>query len=1092
MNESPDTTANDPLASAAAKLLRAWNPRSTAERTAFLSGLGDAGPELDTTALRTLRECAALSGAVAPQDLVRTQPAEAAARLLDLTSSDFDRTATPDGWRWTLRFGARQEALTRLVGDGRVTGTLEAVEELPTDPAGELLREIAGHRIAGEPPTVPPTAATPDAVQALSWARPLGGVAAELAELRRRSEVAAVREAYAVLLTRGVIGRDRKLAQLRAFAEAPTDPTAAAPPLASVVGVGGVGKSTVIAELIRPYLDRLATPCAGDPIVVVVDFDRVRFRGDAQLELSYEVGRQLGWAVPEAGADFSVLRYQQRKQRSESLQDTYSGSSNVPESDVRDSYAFDSEAGLLVDLHGLTTRPVLLVLDTFEEWQSRRIDPFTSDRNDPETRVWSWVAALHDQMRLRGLRVVVSGRADASLAGRLGAAPLEVPIDDLDPADAIRLLEALDVPADGRAELAELAGGNPLVLLVAARFFRQLPAAEQRAFLDGGTEALKGYTAELRGSVLYNRFLNHLPAQLRTLAHPGLLLRRITPTLVREVLAPHCGLAGISLADAEDLINQLADQVWLVKRTNTGLTHQPNIRRRMLQLMRDDPRQAETIRAINVAAAAWYGRPADGGPRREQELPPADADTEWFYHSLMVDPSGWERRLTDPTERTRWAVSATALGSSVEDLPDALRALLLYVRNDELTASDVLTLPGAIAQDWVIRHGENLIKQVRATEALLVVASSKPRVPELPWMAQAYCETGRWSEYWPVTETPELPNADPRRILWQTGRYAAINTLCSDDPTHWMNYRQRLAMLPELTQSTGMMPAELVERAFLELLATTSAPGVTTPAGNPSLVPLPPLSTLPLTRIALSRGGISADGPELFPVDQFRRMLVWLAGPPETPFGLRKIAGLLRPDLEWVQRFGTLIGLSDGRIAEQVAYLRDWADRAKEASRPSIDMVLGEINLRLVRLVSDQIEVLPNSVRASVRMDVSLLDALRGDNPELRPAITQALIEAARPDGPHLLAELAQSVLPIPVSDLEPQNLPSADDPRVGATLTQLVHVVDRSGALMPFLTTAAERLPGAEPVQRVLHAVRAWDAAHEQLFTALAASLAQ
>ena len=60
-----------------------------------------------------------------------------------------------------------------------------------------------------------------------------------------------------------------------------------------------------------------------------VGFDRVRFRGEVQLELSYEVSRQLGWAVPEAGADFSVLRYQQRKQRSESFLDTYSGCSFV-------------------------------------------------------------------------------------------------------------------------------------------------------------------------------------------------------------------------------------------------------------------------------------------------------------------------------------------------------------------------------------------------------------------------------------------------------------------------------------------------------------------------------------------------------------------------------------------------------------------------------------------------------------------------------------------------------------------------------------------------------------------------------------------
>ncbi len=1097
MSNTPDTTANDPLAAAAAALLRAWDRRSTAERSAFLSGLADTGPARDTTELRTLRERAALSGAVAPRDLARTQPAADADRLLDLTSSDFDRTATPGGWRWTLRFGARQDALTRLVADGRVADTLAAVEQLPTDPPGELLREIAGHRVAGEPPTVPPTAATSDAVQALSWARPLGGVAAELAELRRRAEVAAAREAYAVLLSRGVIGRDAELAKLRTFAEAPTDRTAEVPPLATVVGAGGAGKSTVIAELIRPYLDRLAAPAAGDPIVVVVDFDRVRFRGDAQLDLSYEVSRQLGWAVPEAGADFSVLRYQQRKQRSESLQDTYSGANQVSESDVLDSHSFDAEAGLLVDLHGLTDRPVLLVLDTFEEWQSRRIYPFLSDRtgyNDPETRVWSWVAGLHEQMRLRGLRVVVSGRADASLAGRYGAAPLEVPIEDLDPADAIRLLEVLEVPAEGRSELAELAGGNPLQLLVAARFFRQLSTAGQRAFLAGGTEALEGYNAEMRSSVLYDRFLNHLPEQLRPLAHPGLVLRRITSTLVREVLAPHCGLAGISADEAEALTDQLADQVWLVKRTDTGLTHQPSIRRRMLRLMRDDPRHAATIRAINLAAVDWYGQPDGGSGRREQELSAADADTEWFYHSLLVDPAGWESRLADPNERTRWTVPATALGSSVDDLPAALRALLLFVRgDDELTPSDAQALPEELAQNWVLRRGENLVKQGRAAEAVFLYTSDQGRFPfaEQPWTAQAFCEAGRWSEYWPVTAAPAAPDADPRRILWQTGRYAAIDALCSDDPTHRTRYRRRLTTLAERWQTMEVGPAELFERTFLELLTSTSPTGAALDDSAPPLGPGSPVSILPMTRIALTRFSISTNVPELFPVDQFRRMLVWLTGPPATPFGLRKIAGLLRPDPLWVQRFGTLIGLSEARIAEQVGHLQDWADSAIRGGRPTIDKLLGEISLRLVRLVSDEIDVLPESVFNAVRTDATLLDALRGDNPELRPATTQALIEVAQQDGTSVLAELAQSLLPIHVEDLH-RSRPAAGDPRVGAVLTQLVHVVDRSGVLVPFLTAAAEQLPGAQQLQRVLRAVRAWDAAHERLFTALAASLSQ
>ena len=125
----------------------------------------------------------------------------------------------------------------------------------------------------------------------------------------------------------------------------------------------------------------------------------------------------------------------------------------------------------------------------------------------------------------------------------------------------------------------------------------------------------------------------------------------------------------------------------------------------------------------------------------------------------------------------------------------------------------------------------------------------------------------------------------------------------------------------------------------------------------------------------------------------------------------------------------------------------------------------------------------------SAILDRRLTDVLRGDNPELRPAVTRALVDAVGDGSAYDLAELAQSVLPIPVSGLLPRALAHAGDPRLASTLSQLVHIVDRSGVLVSFLTTAADRLPHAEPLQRAARAVSTWDDAQRGLFDLLAAS---
>jgi hypothetical protein len=693
------------LAAATEILAQSWNRRSAAERDAVADQIAGAKPGPDprrSEVLERLRGIAALSGGLAPRDLVRGLAGDLAEVALDLLAPDFDRTWNAGRWTWTLRTGPRQQTLAELAAGGGVPRALGQASAVPTDAAGEALRDLVTART--EPPgtDIPPRgeASSPVGLQALTWAEPLGGLAGDLAEARRVAALTEVRDGYSTLLEHGVFGRTAELTALRSFAEAPVDP-ARPVPLLPMIGIGGSGKSTVLAAFVQPYIERLVARDTTAPAVVVIDFDRLAFRAHAQLELSFELTRQLGCAFPEARADFSVLRYQTRQQDRATRVDVVTGDRQV-ESDSQGSSGFAAAAAVLVRMHGLTHRPVVLVLDTVEEWQRERLRPGSARTgwNDPEYHLLEWTESLRNVMGLEGLRVVLSGRAEVALAGNRAAA--RPPLGALSPAAAVEVVLANGIPDHRANPLVEVLGGNPLTLLVGVRFFLRLPSREQEAFLrDGGTAA--GLDEELRRAILYDRFLEHIEDErVRTLAHPGLVLRRVTSDLVRHVLAPQCGLGEVDDATAAELADKLADEMWLVRRTADGLRHQPDVRRAMLGMMSRDSDHAATVQRIHRAAVDWYA----GG--HELSMDPADAEVEWFYHSLMVEGEqdvDWTAELTRPEPEPRWVRLALALAAGVTDLPTPVRAQVLVLTGDELTPDEVDSLPSATWDRWMERRG---------------------------------------------------------------------------------------------------------------------------------------------------------------------------------------------------------------------------------------------------------------------------------------------------------------------------------------------------------------------------------------------------
>jgi hypothetical protein len=84
----------------------------------------------------------------------------------------------------------------------------------------------------------------------------------------------------------------------------------------------------------------------------------------------------------------------------------------------------------------------------------------------------------------------------------------------------------------------ETAGGNPLTLRLAAELYRREPAGVDQFLAE---DFAKKLFAERRDAYLFERILKHIhDLGVRALALPGLVLRRITPDLIREVLAGPC------------------------------------------------------------------------------------------------------------------------------------------------------------------------------------------------------------------------------------------------------------------------------------------------------------------------------------------------------------------------------------------------------------------------------------------------------------------------------------------------------------------------------------------------------------------------
>lgn len=502
-------------------------------------------------------------------------------------------------------------------------------------------------------------------------------------------------------------------------------------------GPGGVGKSTLLAKFLLDHLTE--TPPKDRFPYIYVDFDLSALNVREPVTMLAEAARQLAEQYPTSREKWEAARSEwlaainrnrtlelDPLERAEALS---SFAALLLESETEDAKVADQFSRNL---------PFLLIVDTFEEVQYH-------DR-DSVKDVFRFLNALRAQVP--ALRCILMGRAplddlqkefarleSVELEGDAfgtGVATdfgvIEVQLGDLDEGEARKYLMNQGVSDSQLAEdLVEVVGGNPLSLRLIARVLRtgeiNLKSLREemqwRPTLSGRLLGRKIPPKALLQGVLFRRILGHIHSKkIQDLAHPGLILRRITPDLIKEVLAGPCGLDPLNDEQALTYFQALAREVSLVGTdTEPGgqnvLRHRPELRRIMLRLMEADEEKQDQIQQVHENAVRYY-------TARKGQL----AQIEALYHRLMLGDAPRAEELADdvPTEEGVEAGYVPALEPGNNPRP-VWRAL--GEAAGELPAAAYTYLTARIHRDLVVPAAAWEVAHPRDRELMILGRTSR-------------------------------------------------------------------------------------------------------------------------------------------------------------------------------------------------------------------------------------------------------------------------------------------------------------------------------------------------------------------------------
>lgn len=581
--------------------------------------------------------------------------------LIDQLLQDCHRIAGPDGVRhWTLPDSARRDTL-RAAGLTRARDAWRALAHRPDTAEQSVIDRCVGH---GQFVSVETASARElQAVQAVTrWLNVLDVPLPAEWELSTRAGREAMLGPLRKLAGPHFVGRSILLARLANDLRYTSGITL-------IHGIGGIGKSAIAAQHVLNAVRIGALTC-------YLTFDQGNIDPNQPVSILAAMCRQLAVQLDEEPsrkvstlADRAIENQRRGGRRHESAGRDLNVVGDLVTTLLRE---LSAEVG---------ERRCLLVIDALEEAQRRG-----------EPAVLALLGFIEAVTRLLGsVQVLLLGRApiDRATSGKVE----QVRLQGLDFTDAVGLLEALlaDLgvqpgPSIDAPAAIEQVGTSPLCIHLAAGVLAKAP--QDRALRD---------LALTRGAVegeLYRRLLGHIgDPDVRKLAHPGLTLRKVSPELIRHVLAGPCELIVPDDETARRLFEKLAAEAMLVSRApgSSEVVHRPDIRALMLERLAEDA--AEVMGAIHRAAVQYY-------LDREQ---PADR-VEELYHRLMMNQ-------TADTLDSRWQDHVLpGLLPSMDEMPAASRAYLAQRAGViDISDRDLVTTQRTTQRELVIRRVRRLV-----------------------------------------------------------------------------------------------------------------------------------------------------------------------------------------------------------------------------------------------------------------------------------------------------------------------------------------------------------------------------------------------
>lgn len=539
-------------------------------------------PLLKAAALRadfTLDELLEASGHKKQGDMDAGLEAEVQTLLQDCMPAE--------GKRWRMRGEMRKKVLNDFSSLEQMAAFLppRAIE------SETLLQKTLAQAIAGSLPKNIESLSIPELNALMMVSDWIGIFSPDIPKTQLLQAELARKEFLAPLLryTEHFQGRQKELKSLDDFVNMPYSDKR----FLAVTGIGGSGKSTLVSKFI---LDQIGHPTKPPLPFAFIDFDQP----GAVLEpvlLLIEIARQLELQHLEGAAALRSIRQRWEQLAQENKVGQKGQRTRSVERDL--SYLPDLER-LWRSTPSLSNQPLLLVFDSFEEVQKRV----------SESEQFEFLRFLEDfSQKLPNTRIIVVGRAEVE-----GFKMPTMTLRDFDRDAALGFLKVCGVTDEAlAAEIFERVGGIPLTLKLAAEVVRK----------EGNNPGVLQQIDQKRvQEELFRRQLEHITdARARQIALPGLVVRILTPEVIRDVLADACGLGYLDDVAARETFEILEKEAFLVEKTANGLRFRSDLRKKMLPLIAlQEPQRA---RQIHDCAVTYYA-----------DRPDAASRAEWLYHRL--------------------------------------------------------------------------------------------------------------------------------------------------------------------------------------------------------------------------------------------------------------------------------------------------------------------------------------------------------------------------------------------------------------------------------------------------------------------------